>query len=129
MVQRALPALLGFVIIVVLGGVALLIGRTNLAAAEQDRVEDRRATVQTLAGNVADQASPDTDAPRVAATPFSPTAGALNETLLKQFLISDDPAALVALVTADGHTIASNPPGQTVDVAAFSDNWKTALTG
>jgi diguanylate cyclase (GGDEF)-like protein/PAS domain S-box-containing protein len=129
MVQRALPALLGFVIIVVLGGVALLIGRTNLAAAEQDRLNDRRETVQTLAGNVADQASPDTDAPRVAATPFSPTATALNETLLKQFLISDDPAALVALVTADGRTIASNPPGQSVDVAAFSDNWKTALTG
>jgi diguanylate cyclase (GGDEF)-like protein/PAS domain S-box-containing protein len=127
--QRAVPALLGFVVIVALGGVALRIGRSNLDAAEQDRLTSRIGTVDALSGNVADQADPSVNVPRLAATPFSPAGGPINDLLIQQFHVSDDPAAVNALITLDGRALASDPPDVALDPADFGPYWQKAAAG
>src|SRR4051794_38346542 len=111
MLQRAVPTLLGFAVIVALGGVALGVGRSNLEAAEQDRLDSRISTVNALSRNVGDQADPSVNVARLAATPFSPDGGPVNDVLMQQFHESDDPAAVNALITLDGRTLASDPAG------------------
>jgi diguanylate cyclase (GGDEF)-like protein/PAS domain S-box-containing protein len=127
--RRAVPALAAFAVIVAVAAAALQTGRSNLATAELDRLRDRAAMIERLAGNIADQSDPHRDEPRIASTPFTRDPSAANEQLLSQFRGSSDPDAVAALVTADGSTIASNPPGRAIDPAVLEPFWSQALTG
>ncbi|MBK5222320.1 MAG: diguanylate cyclase, partial [Acidimicrobiia bacterium] len=126
--QRAVPALIGLVVIASLGVVAMRIGRSNLHTAENDRLQVRVETVEVLSLNMTDQMDPAVSQEIVRATPFAPDGGELNEAFLQQFH-NPETAATTALVSADGEPLASLPPGQGIDPEDLAGAWQVATGG
>jgi diguanylate cyclase (GGDEF)-like protein/PAS domain S-box-containing protein len=128
--KRAIPALIGFALILSLSGTALWVGRSNLEAAERSRLVGRASTVQSI-GNVSggNRYNPDGDARIVASATFDPDAPAVSPALVKQFVSSGAPATVAVLVAPDGRTLAASSPGAQVDVAPLGAGWADAVAG
>jgi diguanylate cyclase (GGDEF)-like protein/PAS domain S-box-containing protein len=127
--QRAIPALIGFALIIALGGVALQTGKSNLEAAERTRLEGRAATLLSTA-QVSNQLSdPEGDTRTAASSPFTPDNAAVNEGLLAQYRTNGAIASLAMLVAADGTTLAASPAGDAIDVKVLGEPWARAVAG
>jgi diguanylate cyclase (GGDEF)-like protein/PAS domain S-box-containing protein len=127
--RRAVPVLIGIVVIVAIGSVAWRVGVSNLAIAEQDRLDLRAHAVAGVGRNVARDHDPNIKAGHAATTPFVPGAAGLNAVLLGAFHFSDDPGSYAGLIRVDGVAEASLPSGTTIDVADLGTAWHDAVGG
>jgi diguanylate cyclase (GGDEF)-like protein/PAS domain S-box-containing protein len=130
MLRRSLPAALGVLVIAVLGVAALQIGKSNLGAAEADRMASRTGLLNSYRKNIANgldpwQRTPVTSIPRLA-----PEAGPVNEALLKQ-IMADRAGGVVfsAILTAEGRMVQSVPADTTIDVGLLGHTWDDARAG
>jgi diguanylate cyclase (GGDEF)-like protein/PAS domain S-box-containing protein len=130
MLRRSVPALMGVVVVGILGAAALQIGQSNLRAAQDDRVRSREGLVSGHQANVANGLEPTQRLAMVLIPRLSPEAGPGNEALLDQVVADRDGGVVFAAVlTADGRPLQSKPAGQSFDVALLGPTWSAALEG
>src|SRR4051794_33593910 len=110
MLRRSLPAALGVLVIAVLGAAALQIGKSNLAAAEADRMQSRTGLLNSYRKNIATGLDPSQRTPVPPPPRLTPQAGPVNEALLKQIgAARAGGAVFAAIVPADGRVVQSVP--------------------
>lgn len=126
--RRAVPALIGAVVVLALGLVAVRVGAANLDSAERLRLESRVGMIDGLRENAAADVDPSASVPLVEGSGFTPGDHAGNGDRLRQFAAST-PGRIVALLDADGRTTTAIPSTTEIDVADLGDAWSVALSG
>lgn len=129
--RRALPLLVGLVLVLTLAAISILLGRANLHDAEQERLAERTRLTQSIGSYVTQAYDPQKLRADVARAPFRPSTPSLNELLLQQFQVTPtgDPNVIVALFDRTGRVIASRPDKTTLSVDKLGDSWTKALSG
>jgi diguanylate cyclase (GGDEF)-like protein/PAS domain S-box-containing protein len=130
MLRRSLPAVMGVIVVGVLGAAALQIGQSNLRAAQDDRMRSREGLVSGYQANVANGLDPRQRLAMVLNPRLSPDAGPGNDALLAQIMADRDGGVVFAAVlTADGRPLQSSPAGLSFDPALLGPTWTAALEG
>lgn len=126
--RRAIPALIGVVVVVALGVVAVRVDAANLESAEDLRLASRIGMIDGLRENAAAGVDPSAAVPLVGSSGFTQGESTANVERLRQFTVST-PGRIVALLDAEGRTTAAIPSSTAIDVVDLGDAWATALDG